>query len=425
MKNFFFLIIFLSISAPSLLSLGGEYQRIRDTVYTIDLSQPVNIQIDIQNSFLLYPQKSFCLYFPELASKPTISSSINHAHSETITSLFQLRNTNLASCSWDGSIKIRDAHNGKLIQIFQAPNYHTEPSEILIGIELSDGSLAASLADGSIIFFNKNGSLQESIPCHHSGFVYSLSETPHQKIISTGEDGDIYIWDKESKVCAFLHSNTQKLTHLHNGFWATSCFDNSIKIWSYDYSRTPMFSTTHNAHIRPINMIIQRDNQDIVSCSDDGTVKVWEFLSMKRQINGTVKLNNASSMECKHVYLFDHPIEEVLELTNGNLFAKTCNDDFFVITSSHEYYRVNPQISTRKIIELIDGRLAAASEDADIIFFSFYSPAILRLSILQVMLLVQLKRNIPNRIKIHNDWLSIFYTLPQDIQNEFLITQAR
>jgi WD40 repeat protein/serine/threonine protein kinase len=97
--------------------------------------------------------------------------------------------------------------------------------------------------------------------------------------------GDIQLWDwKAGTKTAVLSEHTAKINRIlysKTGMIYSASADGNIIVW--DAGTNEVFGPIINAHSRPVNDIAGTDDgRIIVSCSDDGLIRVWDVNSRKK-----------------------------------------------------------------------------------------------------------------------------------------------
>ena len=275
------------------------------------------------NSIIIYNKNTFQ---PDLIIKE---------HSGSICCLFQLNSGELISCSMDKTIKLFNI-NGLQYKVLQTLYYHNGP--VLKILQLKNSALVSCSDDSSIIFYLKdkkeykidyqistNGRCSSIIQTKDNEICYSLikgdsicfynfSEKKSKKkkdkirdergpmIFNISKINDIsacLIMIKKDLLLipgfeqlSIVNTNEYKLIrkiNVPNSGWITGvCLfennmlftgdrDNIIRKWKIKGDNLILISENEKAHDDDINSLLNIGNGLIASCSDDFTIKIWQF----------------------------------------------------------------------------------------------------------------------------------------------------
>ena len=105
-------------------------------------------------------------------------------HTDSVRSLFRLKDGKVASCSWDGTIRIYDPSNDyHCDKVIERHSYG-----ILSICELDNGTIVSCSDDKSIIIGDY------TIKDAHKGIIYKVISLPNNRIASCSTDKTIKIW---------------------------------------------------------------------------------------------------------------------------------------------------------------------------------------------------------------------------------------
>ena len=141
-------------------------------------------------------------------------------------------------------------------------------------IELKDGRLAISCDDNLIKIFDKRGNNIYDLKGHVGG-VRSLCQIKEGKLASGSADKTIRIWDlKQNKTIEILkeHSNAVIALNILLNDKLASCSLREIIIYN-EKLKAQYILKDHSNWVRNI---IQIDKGRSCSCSDDGTIKIYD-----------------------------------------------------------------------------------------------------------------------------------------------------
>ncbi|EFH89829.1 NB-ARC domain-containing protein [Ktedonobacter racemifer] len=242
------------------------------------------------------------------------------AHADSVWTLaFSPDERQLASASWDGTIKLWDIESRALLWV----GWHT--SAIVCLAFSPDGDLLASGGhDASIrVWDPKLGTLLQDVS--HPGAVWALAwSTDGRRLASSGSDGHIQLWKRQptglahdrqalaghnnwvrglafspdgSVLASASWDGTVKLWALTSGrcvqtlkghtqrvhclAWspdgatlASGSFDHTIRLWDVQRGRSRVVLSGHSAAV--YSLTFTSDSRHLLSGSDDGTLRLWE-----------------------------------------------------------------------------------------------------------------------------------------------------
>jgi WD40 repeat protein len=197
-------------------------------------------------------------------------------HNDIIVCLIGLSSGNIATCSYDKTIKILDLKTFKcireiktLVRIFCLLEF--EPGKLLCGtenkeIELYDINDINTSAKQNIVFQG------------HLLWVNCLAKCDAQFFASGSNDTDIRIWSYSTQQQYNVLSEHSKevlaLIILKDGRLCSGGADLSIKIWNWKDRKCEV---TLIGHLRWIKCILELSNGKIISGSDDKTIRIWDI----------------------------------------------------------------------------------------------------------------------------------------------------
>ena len=160
---------------------------------------------------------------------------------------------------------------------------HTE--KIVSLIELSSGQLASGSYDNTIRIWNTN-TLKEDEIINENGRIFALLEFEKNKLLCGTSNNCINLWEINSptKVNHFSYSFTGhelwviSLVKCSQDFFASGSNDSKIKIWDY-YNKKCI--GTLSGHLDCILSLILLKNNNLCSGSADNTIKLWDWIKGK------------------------------------------------------------------------------------------------------------------------------------------------
>ena len=208
-----------------------------------------------------------------------ISQSLNEliytfkGHDYWVNNLVKCNEKIFASSSNDGTIRIWDYFNLNCINILDNNNL-----SILSLIKLNNGKLCAGNIDSTIKIWDWNNNICETIYEGHAGFIKCLCQLKNGDIVSGSDDNTIKIWKSEKIFYELIGHNKaiRCLCQISDEYLASSSFDNTIKIW--DLFRNICIQTLEG-HKDFVTGVIFHSIGDLISCSNDKTIKIWRRLN--------------------------------------------------------------------------------------------------------------------------------------------------
>jgi WD40 repeat protein len=207
------------------------------------------------------------------------------AHDEKIVSLIELSSGNIATGSYDCTIRIWDVQTQQCIKVIQ------ESGHVLCLLEFQPNFLLSGTDNNTIQLWDINNSNKKLHSFDkHLLWVNCLVKCDDDYFASASNDSDIIIWNWEEKNCANIlrgHTNcVLAMILLSNGNLCSGGADLSLKIW--DWVNGTCLNTL-NGHTKMIKSICQLSNGYILSGSDDKTIKVWNNLKNIKNLEGHKK----------------------------------------------------------------------------------------------------------------------------------------
>ncbi len=160
--------------------------------------------------------------------------------------------------------------------------------------------------------------LVETSECIHvlNGHTYSVAcvkQTKNRNYVSSDNKGVIKIWDMRTNKCILTLKahigRCRRVIELKNGVIASIGFlDGTIKIWETSYLGMGNIKciVRLNGHSNGVNSLIQLRNGNLVSASQDNTIKIWDI--------ETYKCVQTLTEHTKTIF-------DLKELKNGNIIS--------------------------------------------------------------------------------------------------------
>ena len=191
-------------------------------------------------------------------------------HQLWLSALVKCDENNFASASNDARIIIWDSNNKKKLRELLG---HTEC--VLTMILLKDGKLCSGGADNNIIIWDwKNGRYLSRFKAHNR-WIKSILQFNEQFLLTGADDNKIKIWNKNHIKVGELDEHklsVRTLCKIDDNFFASGSFDNKIKIWDFNDKKCVQTLKGHHSNVI---CVIKYDDK-LISCSTDGTIKIWE-----------------------------------------------------------------------------------------------------------------------------------------------------
>ena len=252
------------------------------------------------------------------------------AHDEKIVSLIELSSGNIATGSYDCTIRIWDMQTQKFIKIIQ------ESGHVLCLLEFQPNLLLSGTDNNTIQLWDINNPNKELFSFEkHLLWVNCLVKCDDDYFASASNDSDIIIWSWEDRECVNIlrgHSNcVLAMILLSNGNLCSGGADLSLKIW--DWEKGTCLNTL-TGHTKMIKSICQLSNGYILSGSDDKTIKVWNnFTNIKnleghkKSVRALCQLSNnlfASASFDKTIKIWDINTLSPIQTLEGHLHNVIC-----------------------------------------------------------------------------------------------------
>lgn len=202
-------------------------------------------------------------------------------HTEKIVSLIELSSGQLASGSYDNTIRIWNPNTLKEDEIIN------ENGRVFALLEFEKNMLLCGTSNNCINLWEINSPTNAKNISYsffgHELWVISLVKCSQDYFASGSNDSKIKIWDYYNKKCIGTLSGhldcILSVILLKNNNLCSGSADNTIKLW--DWVKGTCIATLRG-HEKWVKCIFELDNGIILSGSDDKTIRLWKD---KKQIS--------------------------------------------------------------------------------------------------------------------------------------------
>ena len=270
-------------------------------------------------------------------------------HTDKVITIIQLQNGNLATGSYDQTIRFWNISSLKEIEDKRI----NENGYVLTLLEMDSNCLLSGTSDNTISCWDINTKRLINTYYGHELWVNCLVKLNNAQFASCSNDYSIRIWNyKEKNLHSILKGHTDcilTLILLKNNLLCSGAADNSIRIWDWVNNKCVFTSYKHTKWVK---CLCQLDNGDIISGSDDKSIRIWR--------------NN----ECiSSLYEHEDSVRSLCNI-NSKIFASGGFDNKINIYDSKDYKRLQilegHKENVISIIRLVDGRIASCSNDKTI-----------------------------------------------------------
>lgn len=185
--------------------------------------------------------------------------------------------TSIASGSWDKTVQVWDASNGKQIYIHRG-HVTSVPA---VAWSPDSRRIASASVDGTVQVWDAATGMHTQTFHGHNSYVYTVSWSPDGKYIASGgNDRKVHIWDAlTGKLLLTYNNHVSDVTALAwspNGSCiasGSSIYEGVIQVWD---AVTGIQVRTYEGHSGNVKAVCwSPDSTQIASASTDGTVQVW------------------------------------------------------------------------------------------------------------------------------------------------------
>uniref|UniRef100_A0A0K8VQK3 Probable cytosolic iron-sulfur protein assembly protein Ciao1 n=2 Tax=Bactrocera latifrons TaxID=174628 RepID=A0A0K8VQK3_BACLA len=217
----------------------------------------------------------------------------------------------LATCSRDKSVWIWELAGDDEFDCAAVLNSHTQDVKRVVWHPKKE-ILASASYDNTIKMYAENAADNDWYSTatleSHTSTVWSIDfDADGERLVSCSDDKTLKIWrayppgneegiftpDNETVwkcVCTISGEHSRVIYDVswckRTGLIATACGDDAIRIFKEDANsqkNEPTFSmitSEDKAHLQDVNAVKWNPSQEgqLISCSDDGTIKLWKFI---------------------------------------------------------------------------------------------------------------------------------------------------
>lgn len=193
-------------------------------------------------------------------------------------------NQHLITAGGDGKVKVWDLQQLQLQYEFAL----SDKSARVITVHPTRPEIAIGYSDHQIRIINtETFTLQHSFPAHQNS-VFALAYSPDgNNLLSGGRDVMLRNWDIPNHYAMSLDIPAHNL-HINaiafnpsGDLMATVSMDKTLKIW--DGTTLQLLKVAERAkgegHLSSVNKVLWLNNTQLLTCSDDRTIMMWEITS--------------------------------------------------------------------------------------------------------------------------------------------------
>ena len=276
------------------------------------------------------------------------------AHKDWVTKIVLLKNGSILSCSEDNTMKLWSIEDKerKPIQIFKG---HTEG--VVCAIQYSSGKIVSSSRDKTLRIWNIVSGKEVNCITSRQPY-YCIAQLNDSLIAVAGGDRDIRIYDlsndEETVEVGIMEGHElviRDLAVLDKVTIASCSEDKTIKVWNYETKEMLFTLIGHTEGVKTIKLL---SNGKLVSGGFDNLIKVWDL--KKKECEFTLEGHTG------HVFCLE-------ELNDGRLISGAT--DWSMIVWDVEKRKKDFEIeghneSVNSLIVLSDGRIVSCSTDQTI-----------------------------------------------------------
>ena len=344
-----------SINLFSNFIINEKLKTFYDNYKNYNKNKNILEKISFLNSFFL---NNFIikkkLIYPEIVCIATCKG-----HTSSIDCIIQLFDGRIATGSSDGTVKIWDEKNYKLLKTLKIDSHQEDP--IYSIHQMKNSLLIYGTESGNFYIWDINSyQITTFIRNSHLRSIWGFMNVGKNKIVSISEDETIKVWNIYNfKLIKSININEGMILSewtAEDGNLITGCENGKILIW--DMNNYSCIKTL-KGHDSGVDYIIQLNDYRIVSGAQDMKLKIWDYftgqclgtlighmdkvetlleLKDSRVVSGswdnTFKVWDIYNYQCLLTINAHNDYILVIELLKGEKFASGSNDNILKIWES-------------------------------------------------------------------------------------------
>lgn len=193
-------------------------------------------------------------------------------HTARISCLEKINDEKIISGSDDNKIIVWNLQEKKIDYIL----YEGQQSVASL-LLLKNGTILSSTCNGKLWFWNMiNKTLEAEIDIVYG--AWAMAETSEGQVIIGLRNGQIQVWDFEEnkQIANFQGHNNKKINCiliLHHYKFISGSEENDMILWNLNDISSKFYIKGHS---KSVTGIVAIDDHRFVSCSEDGTIQLWE-----------------------------------------------------------------------------------------------------------------------------------------------------
>ena len=185
--------------------------------------------------------------------------------------------TSIASGSWDKTVQVWDASDGRQIYIHRG-HVTSVPA---VAWSPDSRCIASASVDGTVQVWDAATGMHAQTFRGHNSYVYAATWSPDGiRIASGGNDRKVHIWDALTGKLLLTYAN--HISDVTTVAWSpngsciasgSSIYERTVQVWEAKTGRRILTYEGHSGNIKAVCW--SPDSTRIASASTDGTVQVW------------------------------------------------------------------------------------------------------------------------------------------------------